>query len=757
MKKLILTLYIGTQFLYTSYCVDYDYIFSDQKSITPQSLNANFDTVRYLLNKANKEIEKAVKDDDYRLRWGQRGAINAENITTQNGYDGSANNLQDVLSNQISKLNSFGTMISTSGLADKWSVYPATTNVNMNGYGLLNVNSITANAYGNTRSSNVYCNNIIGNGFIDISSITLTGNINGNGSMLTSLTTGHLLTSASAQITYTHYLIFADTATKVKNHITNFSNPHQVGLDQAAQVNPTFSTDVSFTQGFILQAGSITAPVGSNGVGFMGNNIHDINTIKFQDGTSFTSTSTMVDNLGNHIATKALNMNSQNITNVQTIYGLGSSMWYRYNQAGNSYINTKYDGSIDFQTTKSTNPFNFINGNVGIDNIAPTAKLDVNGLIVSTGINIMGDCYISGNVGIQTVPDSNFGLKIGNSKGISAQRFYGYSADIWYLNDNTNVVWGAAPNFIKMNYENIQFQTKSSTCPFSFTNGNVGIGFTNPLEKLDVLGNMALTGVFRSSGTAYNNYNYFASSVCIGTGVTQPTGLLHVSTGVGTTSLFVNNTGNVGIGTASPAGKLHVYNGASGITPNANADDLVIENSNNVGLSFLSPSTKASQIFFGDENLAFRGQISYLNSGVTPSSDRDSMIFTINNAERLRITSGGNVGIGTANPGYKLEVSSSGWFGGFVSAESIIDRTPYPETKQIAYDSINSMCKKSTGGVDHEKLNSFVKFEKENKVFNTITKSTDTIIEYSRNLSATVSAQNEVIKDLIKRIEKLEK
>ena len=92
-----------------------------------------------------------------------------------------------------------------------------------------------------------------------------------------------------------------------------------------------------------------------------------------------------------------------------------------------------------------------------------------------------------------------------------------------------------------------------------------------------------------------------------------------------------------------------------------------------------------------------------------------------------------------------------------MSAESIIDRTPYPETKQIAYDSINSMCKKSTGGVDHEKLNSFVKFEKENKVFNTITKSTDTIIEYSRNLSATVSAQNEVIKDLIKRIEKLEK
>jgi hypothetical protein len=333
-------LYIGTQFLYTAYCQDVDYIFTDDKSVTAMKLNSNFET---LLNRSKtqaKEIEKRIKDDDYRLRWNQRGAINAENITTQNGFDGSANNLQDVLDSHARRFDGIATTTST-GLADQWAIYPATRTVNMNGLNIANISSITANAYGTIRSSNIYNNNIVNNGFIDTSSITVSGIISGNGSMLTALTTGHLLTSASAQITYTHYLIFADTATKVKNHITDLTNPHEVSLDQAAQVNATFVSNVNFFPGYILEAGSITAPAGSNGVGFVGSNLHDINTIRFQDGTSFTSTSTMVDNLGNHIATKDLNMNSNAINGVTKISGLESSFQYRYNQAENSWINIR--------------------------------------------------------------------------------------------------------------------------------------------------------------------------------------------------------------------------------------------------------------------------------------------------------------------------------------------------------------------------------------------------------------------------------
>lgn len=76
------------------------------------------------------------------------------------------------------------------------------------------------------------------------------------------------------------------------------------------------------------------------------------------------------------------------------------------------------------------------------------------------------------------------------------------------------------------------------------------------------------------------------------------------------------------------------------------------------------------------------------------------------------------------------------------SALTFTDRTPYPKDLEQAYDSVLSMgIKTDKNELDHSKLNEFVK-SKDGE---------------GRNLSATVSAQNAVIKDLIKRIEALEK
>jgi hypothetical protein len=86
---------------------------------------------------------------------------------------------------------------------------------------------------------------------------------------------------------------------------------------------------------------------------------------------------------------------------------------------------------------------------------------------------------------------------------------------------------------------------------------------------------------------------------------------------------------------------------------------------------------------------------------------------------------------------------------GNVSASSFTDRTPYPKDLQTAYESVLSMQRLPKGKylsedkahqLDHSKLHSFIQ-------------SAD---GEQRDLSATVSAQNEVIKDLITKNRDLE-
>lgn len=89
------------------------------------------------------------------------------------------------------------------------------------------------------------------------------------------------------------------------------------------------------------------------------------------------------------------------------------------------------------------------------------------------------------------------------------------------------------------------------------------------------------------------------------------------------------------------------------------------------------------------------------------------------------------------------------WFSANVSALSFTDRTPYPSSLELAYDAVQSMQPLPEGQyqadnkemqLDHSVLHPYLKGESEN----------------TRDLSASVSVQNIVIQDLVRRIEELE-
>ena len=102
--------------------------------------------------------------------------------------------------------------------------------------------------------------------------------------------------------------------------------------------------------------------------------------------------------------------------------------------------------------------------------------------------------------------------------------------------------------------------------------------------------------------------------------------------------LFVNAaTDKVGIKTSSPDGQLHIHTASAGtVTASGGGDELVLENSSTVGMSFLTANDQECNIVFGDPDNNDVGVIQYDHSD-------DSMKFTTGAAERMRVDANGNL------------------------------------------------------------------------------------------------------------------
>jgi hypothetical protein len=119
----------------------------------------------------------------------------------------------------------------------------------------------------------------------------------------------------------------------------------------------------------------------------------------------------------------------------------------------------------------------------------------------------------------------------------------------------------------------------------------------------------------------------------------------------------------VGIGTDAPDGKLNVFSSSAGsVSADADADELVLENSGNVGLSLLTASTGESSIYFG--NPGSDGQkdfsLKYYHESHPDTEKRRSFTFNSASQQLMCVNNNGRVGIGTAAPVRPLHVENDG-------------------------------------------------------------------------------------------------
>jgi hypothetical protein len=114
----------------------------------------------------------------------------------------------------------------------------------------------------------------------------------------------------------------------------------------------------------------------------------------------------------------------------------------------------------------------------------------------------------------------------------------------------------------------------------------------------------------------------------------------------GNTVYVINNAGNVGIGNSTPSSAYSL------------ADDLVVGNTTGAhGISIIAQDNTNSALHFADALAGDDGAASYAGY-VAYNHASNYMFFGTSSAERLRIDTSGNIGIGTTSPGAKLNVNS---------------------------------------------------------------------------------------------------
>ena len=100
--------------------------------------------------------------------------------------------------------------------------------------------------------------------------------------------------------------------------------------------------------------------------------------------------------------------------------------------------------------------------------------------------------------------------------------------------------------------------------------------------------------------------------------------------------LRIKSDGKIGIGTAVPSELFTVYSPINGVTASIEANTTRAYDS--ATLKFLGGNLSTNTLQFGDATVADVGKIVYNHDG-------NSLAFTVNSSERLRITSDGDVKI----------------------------------------------------------------------------------------------------------------
>ncbi len=336
-------------------------------------------------------------------------------------------------------------------------------------------------------------------------------------------------------------------------------------------------------------------------------------------------------------------------------------------------------------------------GNIGIGTTNPNYKLEVNGAVATK------DLYI---------PDL----------GTSGTKHLSIGDDIFFTDiDRRNIIglYGNQDSSVG------GIRLGSSGADLFGSNGNIGIGTTNPTEKLQIE-----NGIIKVRNNNSNRFIWSRTDNTMAAGLAGDGGRKVFIVADNSTRMTIDgNTGNVGIGISTPPSKLHILN-------ISNQNGFVVENSSTsmggYGLTVNNTSTT-------------NGYLLRLRSSAV---------------DKLIVTGNGDVGIGTTDTkGFKLGVN------GRIAANEIKVATypnwpdfvfennyNLPTLKEVEQQITENGHLKNIPSAEEIKKDGFFLGEMDSKLLQKI----EELMLYTIDQEKKLEIQNNKIKSQSDKIEKLE-
>ncbi len=206
----------------------------------------------------------------------------------------------------------------------------------------------------------------------------------------------------------------------------------------------------------------------------------------------------------------------------------------------------------------------------------------------------------------------------GVGDGYSLDAADGSPVDAVYVDDDGDVGIGTTNAGANLHI----YDNTNSLVSIKIENPNTGANSTERISFSNENGDVAGIAVFDDDSGYPAQMHIFNN---------RPGGAIVLSTLGG--GLHVDNAGDVGIGTTNPTAQVEVLG------------------STNIDAQFRSIRASGATATFGAE----------VSEGVVGTSSSHPLVFKTDLTERMRISAGGNVGIGTDDPATDLEVESPSW------------------------------------------------------------------------------------------------